>query len=149
MHTWKDRSMHNTNQAHPWARRAATLTLLFLLVLLLLVLAAVGSAIGQGQSMRYPSATLISQHSRTNVSNSIYLRQDASYRTSDAFPVVYNWYSTGFRLGPESHAQGSCIMMEKGSTMLWLFQTHIGVTVCDTRSSRMIYIKRILSINLP
>jgi hypothetical protein len=141
--------MQDSNNANPFARRAVALFALLVLALVLLALAAVVSIIGQGKAMHYPGATLISQHSRSNVSNSIYLRQDASYQTSDTFPLVYNWYSTGFRLGPESHAQGSCIMMEKGSTMLWLFQTHIGVTVCDTRNSRMIFIKRILSLNLP
>lgn len=141
--------MRDGNNANPLARRAATLAVLLVLVLVLLMLAAVVGIIGQRQAMHYPGATIISQHSRSSLSNSIYLRQDASYKTSDAFPMVYNWYSTGFRLGPESHAQGSCIVMEKGSTMLWLFQTHIGVTVCDTRSSRMIFIKRTLTLNLP
>jgi hypothetical protein len=58
---------------------------------------------------RYPGAQQVSAHRLIDLYPRPHLRLDSSYRTSAAFPKVYNWYSKGFDLGPERQAQSNCI----------------------------------------
>jgi hypothetical protein len=107
-------------------------------------LAAIGVTRFQ-QSANYPGALVVSAHNIYQVSPSLYVRRDTSYRTADALPEVYHWYSRGFDLGPEAGAHGSCIMLER-STSQFIVEQYVGVMVCDTPTGRMMFVQRSLSL---
>ncbi|NJK79999.1 MAG: hypothetical protein HC876_21685 [Chloroflexaceae bacterium] len=96
-------------------------------------------------SIDYPDATIVSRHTRTYFSGRPSLRQDASYRTTDHFPAIYNWYSNGFDLGPESKALSQCSLLEHDTQWL-LVQHHMSVMICDTTSDRMIFVERTFTL---
>lgn len=72
-----------------------------------------------------------------------YLRRDTFYRTPDAFPAVYNWYSSRLGLGPEARAMSRCISMERSRRVLFV-NRYVAATVCDTPNGRMIFVQRTL-----
>ena len=97
----------------------------------------------------YPGAARMAGQNIYKFSPNLTIRRDTSYRTSDPFPTVYNFYSAGFALGPESYAQSNCIQMSDTTTDLHVLQRTMAVTVCDTRGGRMIFVMRSLSLRLP
>ena len=114
----------------------------------LLVLLAVTAVIGlvslfvslDRQAARYPDAEPISNHE--NYSGLPYnYKWDNTYYTTDPFPAVYNWYSTGFNLGPEMRANGRCILMA-GSEKRLAATRYMSVLLCDMPEGRMIYVSR-------
>ncbi|MBX0328902.1 hypothetical protein K2Z83_14575 [Oscillochloris sp. ZM17-4] len=90
----------------------------------------------------YPGASRSASDTRIRYLPSLVLRRTSSYRTGDPFPDVYNWYSRRFSLGPESHAQGSCILMGRSFTTLWVIKEQITVTVCATPNGQMMFVDR-------
>jgi hypothetical protein len=90
----------------------------------------------------YPGATRASSDTRVRYVPSLVLRRTSTYRSSDPFPDVYNWYSKRFSLGPESHAQGGCILMGRSFTTLWVVKEQITVTVCGTPNGQMMFVDR-------
>lgn len=90
----------------------------------------------------YPGATQSASETRLRYAPSLVLRRTSSYRSSDPFPDVYNWYSQRFSLGPESHAQGGCILMGRSFTTLWVIKEQITVTVCGTPNGQMMFVDR-------
>jgi hypothetical protein len=131
-------------------RRIPSPLVIVAVVLALLLLGGGATALAglhwQARVADYPGSTLVSEHARVGVRDGLFVRQDASYRTDDTFPVVYTWYSTGFGLGPESRAHGPCILMERTRVRLLLFNQHMSVMVCDTRHERRVYVERTLSL---
>jgi hypothetical protein len=111
----------------------------------LVVIAVAAPLVQYYKAADYPGATQVSDHTVTKVLPSLTLRRDTSYRTQDAFPVVYNWYSSGFRLGPERRAQSACILMERSQTWLAVEQ-RMSVMLCDTSSGRMIFVMRSIGL---
>ncbi len=93
------------------------------------------------QAADYPGALLVSDHSLYKAFPNPHLRRDTSYRTTDSFPQVYNWYSTTFDLGPEARAQSACIVLEKAETWLVIEQT-TSVMLCDASAGRMMFVMR-------
>ncbi len=100
------------------------------------------------EAVHYPGAEKITNHDVIRVFPNFFYRQDASFRSQDDFNSVFNWYSTGFHLGPEKTAQSGCSHMYN-SEILYLVQRIISVTVCDTINGRMVFVQRTLSLNLP
>ena len=92
------------------------------------------------ESARYPEAEPITRHENYTGLPFNY-KWDDTYRTTDPFPAVYNWYSTGFNLGPEMRANGRCILME-GSEKRLAATRYTSVLLCDTPNGRMIYVSR-------
>ncbi|MFZ0547658.1 MAG: hypothetical protein WAM60_19580 [Candidatus Promineifilaceae bacterium] len=92
------------------------------------------------QAARYPDADPISNHENYSGLPFNY-KWDNAYHTNDPFPAVYNWYSTGFNLGPEMRANGRCILME-GSEKHLAATRQTSVLLCDTPNGRMIYVSR-------
>jgi hypothetical protein len=89
----------------------------------------------------YPEARVVADHSVYRILPRPYLRRDMSLRSADLFPAVYNWYSSGLDLGPETRAQSRCIFLE--ATHSWLFfNRYTSVTLCDTASGRMMFVQR-------
>lgn len=96
------------------------------------------------QAARYPDAIPVSSHS--NYTGLPYhFRWDNAYRTTDAFPKVYNWYSTRFDLGAEARANGGCILLE-GTLKQLTMKRHMSVLLCDAHQQRMIFVTRSTSL---
>jgi hypothetical protein len=95
----------------------------------------------------YPGATRAASDTLVRYVPSFVLRRTSTYRSSDPFPDVYNWYSKRFSLGPESHAQGGCILMGRSFTTLWVVKEQITVTVCGTPNGQMMFVDRSSVLN--
>jgi len=93
------------------------------------------------QVAHYPGSTQLSSHDVVKLFPRFTYRQDTAYQTGDDFPKVYNWYSSGFELGPEVQAQSSCIDMYKEETNFGITRV-MTVTLCDTPNGRMIFVQR-------
>jgi hypothetical protein len=114
---------------------------LFVLVGITAVISLTAFFIAQDrESARYPDAKPISSHENYSGLPFNY-KWDNSYHSTDPFPAVYNWYSTGFNLGPEMRANGRCILMEGSETRLTATR-RMSVLLCDTPTGRMIYVSR-------
>lgn len=119
-----------------------------LVAVVLLCAATSAAALGASAYQRsadYPGALLVSAHNVYQVSPHVYLRRDTSYRTTDAFPQVYHWYSRGFDLGPEVRAESACIYLQRATTTFVLEQ-YFGVMVCDTPAGRMMFVQRSVAL---
>jgi hypothetical protein len=96
------------------------------------------------QAAQYPGSTVVSAHN--NYTGLPYhFRWDNTYRTTDAFAKVYNWYSTGFDLGAEARANGECILLE-GSRKQLTMERQTTVLLCDTPTGPMIFVSRSTSL---
>jgi hypothetical protein len=95
-------------------------------------------------SARYPGAEPISQHENYSGLPFNY-KWDNTYHTTDPFPAVYNWYSTGFDLGTEMRANGRCILLE-GSKKRLNATRHMSVLLCDNPRGSMIFVSRSTSL---
>lgn len=123
-----------------WLGLVAWLGLMLLAILVALLIL---SERGAGS---YPGARLVSDHAIYGMLPRPYIRRDFSYRTSDDFTAVYNWYSTGLDLGPETRAQSGCILLEDIRTVWLVVQRYTSATICDTPSGRMMFVQRSLSL---
>jgi hypothetical protein len=101
------------------------------------------------RSDAYPGATAIGDETLTRFTPNLAVKRTASYRTTDPFPKVYNWYSTGLDLGPETFAQGACILMARSFKTLWVLERQTSVMLCDTPGDRMVFVMRTLIVRLP
>src|SRR5262245_49301711 len=97
----------------------------------------------------YPGATRIAGNNLYRFWPHLSVRRDTTYRTSDPFPAVYNWYSSGFKLGPEAYALSNCIQMARSFTDFYVIERQMSVMVCDTPGARMMFVMRTLSLRLP
>lgn len=97
----------------------------------------------------YPGAATIPSGDTVKYWPHLSIRRNTSYRTPDPLPRVYNWYSNGFSLGPESYALGNCIQIARSFTDFYVVEREISVTLCDTSSGRMIFVMRSLTLLLP
>jgi hypothetical protein len=92
------------------------------------------------QAAQYPDSEPITNHENYSGLPFTY-KWDNAYRSYDPFPAVYNWYSTGFDLGPEMRGNGRCILMQGSQTRLATTR-HMSVLLCDTPTGNMIYVSR-------
>jgi hypothetical protein len=93
----------------------------------------------------YPGGLAVANHSVYKYAPVLHVRRDTSYRTTDVFPQVYNWYSSQFQLGPEARAESACIVMEKASAW-FVFEQATSVMICDTGQDRMIFVMRAMTV---
>ena len=117
--------------------------------LVVLLLGGVWLAARYQDAADYPGSARVAGQNIYKFSPNLTIRRDTAYRTSDPFPAVYNWYSNGFQLGPESYAQSNCIQMTDSVTQLGVLQRQMSVMLCDTRGGRLIFVMRSLSLRLP
>jgi hypothetical protein len=116
-----------------------------LLVGLLILAGFVLSALQQEQrATHYPGAIHISSNNNYRRLPHRLSRVDF-YHTEDPFTQVYNWYSTGFDLGPETRANGRCIDLEGRQDRL-LMEQHISVSLCNTLTGQTIHVTRYNSL---
>src|SRR5262249_6794905 len=97
----------------------------------------------------YPGATRIADQNLTLYAPNLVVRRTTVYRTDDPFNKVYNWYSTGFTLGPETYAQSNCILMSKSASRGWQIEEQMSVTVCNTPTGRMMFVMRAVMFRYP
>lgn len=88
----------------------------------------------------YPGAELVSEQTRTQFFP-MQVRQTAAYKSQAPFPDVYDWYSRGFRLGPEQYAQSNCILIADTTTH-WVLVFDMSVTLCDTSEGTLMFVSR-------
>jgi hypothetical protein len=122
-----------------------------LLVLTLVAALAAGGVWGLltwSSPPEFAGAVLTSKRSHFYPSRNPTLRRDATYLSSAPFGQVYKWYSTTFKLGPETHGQGQCILMARSQTRLRIFEEDISVTLCDTPTGRLVTMSRYLTLRL-
>jgi hypothetical protein len=112
-----------------------------LLLTALLVACALGASEGY-LSADYPGSTRLSSQTMMRYTTGLAVKRTSVYRSSDAFSLIYNWYSQRFSLGPESHAQSGCILMGRSFTTLWVVKEQITVTVCGTPNGQMMFVSR-------
>ncbi len=96
----------------------------------------------------FPGATMTSDSSFFRPGTYPSLRRDTSYQSNAPFNEVYKWYSITFGLGPEQYGTGRCILMAHSRTVLGIFESDVGVTVCDTPSGQKILVSRSLTLRL-
>lgn len=95
----------------------------------------------------YPGSVQFGKNNYYKITPQVEVRQDASYLSNDNFRAIYNFYSSGFELGPEKHALGTCIEMMNTSNFARVIERNMSVTLCDTPKGRMIFVTRIYSLN--
>jgi hypothetical protein len=100
---------------------------------------------GERAAARYPGAMQVSSHSNYAGLPFEY-RWDDSYRTSDSFKAVYNWYSVTYELGAEARANGSCILLV-GDRPSLLLTRYYNISLCGTQQGQMIFVSRTMIAN--
>ncbi|MFQ5400582.1 MAG: hypothetical protein ACE5E7_13415 [Anaerolineae bacterium] len=96
------------------------------------------------QATRYPGSIPVASHSNySGLPNGF--RWDDTYRTTDNFTDVYNWYSITFDLGAEARALGRCLLLE-GTNEQYSLLRSISVFVCNTPGGQMIFVSRSTSL---
>lgn len=114
---------------------------MIVLLALLGAVALLGTALNsERKRAQYPGSVAVTAHSNYSALPSQF-RWDNSYRTTDSFPAVYQWYSTTFNLGAESRALGGCILLD-GTTTAFAIERYTSVILCDTPNGRLIYVTR-------
>lgn len=112
-----------------------------MLVGFLAAVALLGSFVSRERKQaQYPGSISLTGHSNY-ASLPSQFRWDNSYRTTDSFPAVYQWYSTTFDLGAEARALGDCILLD-GTKRALVVERYTSVVLCDTPSGRLIYVTR-------
>lgn len=93
---------------------------------------------------RYPGSVPIASHSNYSGLPSRF-RWDDTYRTTDNFNDVYNWYSVTFELGAESRANGRCLLLEDTQQQLFL-ERSMTVFLCNAPDGQTIFVSRFTGI---
>jgi hypothetical protein len=98
------------------------------------------------QSTDYPGALLRADDTIYKLSPTLSIRRDSTYLSGDRFNVVFNWYSSGFNLGPESYAQSGCALMARSFSDFNFIERQMSVMVCDTPKGRLIFVMRSMAL---
>jgi hypothetical protein len=93
---------------------------------------------------RYPGSVPIASHSNYSGLPSRF-RWDDTYRTTDNFNDVYNWYSVTFELGAESRANGRCLLLE-GTQNQHFLERSITVFLCNAPNGQTIFVSRFTAV---
>ena len=123
-------------------------SLLMLAVGLVMIVCAVISlwVVRYRDAADYPGATFVGANMLYKFSPHLVIRRDTAYQSSASFSDIYNFYSAGFELGPEQHAQGACILMANTATTAFVIKTDMAVALCDTPDGRLIFVMRTVSV---
>jgi hypothetical protein len=98
---------------------------------------------------KYPNATTVDTGDLWRITPSLIFKRVESYRSTDPFNLIYNWYSQQFDLGPERFANGNCLLMARSSTLFGPLNLNTSVMVCDTVADRMMFVTRIYTLRYP
>jgi hypothetical protein len=97
----------------------------------------------------YPGAATIDTDDELRLWPSLIFKRVESYRGTDPFNVIYNWYSRQFELGPERFANGNCLLMARSATLFGPLSLNASVMVCETTIDRMMFITRTYTLRYP
>lgn len=97
----------------------------------------------------YPSATAIDASDTARASPNLTFRRVETYRSTDPFNKIYNWYSQRFGLGPERFANSNCLLMARSSNILGPIALNASVMVCNTTTDRMMFVQRTYMLKYP
>ncbi|MEJ2746521.1 MAG: hypothetical protein P8183_01175 [Anaerolineae bacterium] len=114
------------------------------LLLFGLALAAIFALKQERLATRYPGSVPVASHSNYTGLPSRF-RWDDTYRTTDNFNDVYNWYSVTFELGAESRANGRCLLLE-GTQEHFFLQRSINVFLCNAPEGQTIFVSRFTGV---
>jgi hypothetical protein len=98
---------------------------------------------------KYPNATTVDTGDVWRATPSLIFKRVESYRSTDPFNVIYNWYSRQFDLGPERFANGNCLLMARSSTLFGPLNLNASVMVCETTTDRMMFVTRTYTLRYP
>lgn len=99
------------------------------------------------QAGTYPGARQLSGQTGFTWLPTPHYRLNGSYRSSDAFPDIVNWYQTQLGVGAEAQAQGGCSHLF-GRQHRFLLNQSASVTVCETSRGRLIFVQRVTTVSL-
>jgi hypothetical protein len=97
----------------------------------------------------YPGSEHVSKSSTMRLRPQFSIRHDAVYRSTDAFSVIYTWYSRGFELGPEEYGLGRCITMARSRKLAPRIDHDMSVQVCDSPKDRVVVVMRRITLRYP
>jgi hypothetical protein len=97
----------------------------------------------------YPGSTATGAENLWRYKSNITFKRTETYRSTDAFNVIYNYYGIGFGLGPERFAHGNCALMAHAKDILPRLHWEMSAMVCETKTDRMIFVSRTYSLRLP
>jgi hypothetical protein len=98
---------------------------------------------------QYPGATAIDSGDMIRAAPNLIFKRVETYRSTDPFNLIYNWYSQRFDLGPERFAQSNCLLMARSSNVLGPLDLNASVMVCNTASDRMMFVQRTYMLRYP
>ena len=144
-----------TSADYNYTMRGAASEKVVWVVLLLALAALAAAALGAGifvaryrAAADFPGAQLMAGQDTASWWPNPTVKRETSYLTSASFPTVYNFYSSGFALGPEIYAQSNCIQMAKNFVDAFVIKRTMSVMLCDTHKGRMIFVMRALTLQL-
>ena len=116
----------------------------------LVLLAIISSVIWLGfllqqtrQATHYPGSRLVSSHSNyTRLPRRF--KWDETYRTTDEFPEVMNWYSHALDLTGEMAAMERCVYSE-GTNQQGFISRYTSIFICDSDGSTLVFVSRTTS----
>jgi hypothetical protein len=97
----------------------------------------------------YPAATTIDASDTARASPNLIFRRVETYRSTDPFDKIYNWYSQRFGLGPERFANSNCLLMARTSNLMGPINLNASVMVCETKTDRMMFVQRTYTLKYP
>ena len=100
------------------------------------------------QAGAYPGANQLSGQTNLVLFPAPHYRLNSSYRSTDTFPDVVNWYQAQLGVGEETQAQSGCSHLV-GSSRRLLLQQSASVTVCETSRGRLIFVQRVTTLVSP
>lgn len=98
---------------------------------------------------RYPGAEVIDAGDFVRLVPNLVFRRVETYRSTDPFNLIYNWYSQRFALGPERYATGSCLLMARSAHVFGPLHLNASVMVCDAGPIRMMFVQRTYLLRYP
>lgn len=98
---------------------------------------------------KYPNATTIDTGDVWRATPGLIFKRVESYRSTDPFNLIYNWYSQQFDLGPERFANGNCLLMARSSNLFGPLSLNASVMVCETTADRMMFVTRTYMLRYP
>jgi hypothetical protein len=97
----------------------------------------------------YPGAAHVASDNLVRWTPSLAIKRTESFRSTDAFNKVYNWYSRRFDLGPERFANSNCLLMARSSRVAGPLSLTASVMVCETTTDRMMFVQRTYLLRYP
>jgi hypothetical protein len=97
----------------------------------------------------YPGATAVSDANLVRWGPNLAIKRTETFRSTDTFDKIYNWYSRQFDLGPERFANSNCLLMARSSNVIGPLALTTSVMICTTSADRMMFVQRTYILRYP